>query len=328
MIPRRRAFALLAIATCLGSLALPTHGAPYPERPIRLIIPFAPAGSTDIVARLVADRMQHTLGQAIVVENRAGAGGSIGADALARATPDGYTIGIGTISTLAVNPVLLKTARPDPLADFAPVTALTAIPSVSSVHPGLGVKDFAGLVDLARTRPDALAAGSSGSGSIGHVILEAINGEFGLRLQHIPYKGMGPVINGALSGETQVLVDQYPSSAPHIQAGKLVPLAVASAARLPDLPHVPTYRELGHPALNDLATTWFGLVAPAGTPPHVVARLNEAARLALEDPGLRAKLESLGAEVIAGTPDAFAERIRTTLASVRQVVQDRNIRVE
>lgn len=325
---QRRTVALAALASCLGAAALPVFAQSYPEKPVKLVVPFAPGGSTDIVARLVADRMQHTLGQPVVVENRAGAGGAIGAEAVARATPDGYTIGVGTVSTLAVNPVLLKASRVDPLKDFVPVTALASIPSVFSTHPALKVQNFKGFVDLMRSKPDHFAAGSPGTGSIGHLIIEAMNHELQIQVRHIPYKGMAPVINGALAGETQVLSDQYPSSAPFIKAGKLVPFAVAAEQRLPALPNVPTYKELGHAELNDLAITWFGLVAPARTPAPIVARLNAAAVEALKTPALQAKLKDLGAQPIGNTPDQFGKMIGASLERVRKVVQVRRIEAE
>lgn len=325
---QRRTVARAALATFLAAAALSALAQPWPEKPVKLIVPFAPGGSTDIVARLVADRMQHTLGQPVVVDNRAGAGGAIGAEAVARAAPDGYTIGVGTVSTLSVNPVLLKASRVDPLKDFAPVTALVSIPSVFSTHPSLKVQNFKGFVELARSKPDQFTAGSPGTGSIGHLIVEAMNNELQLQVRHIPYKGMGPVINGALAGETQVLSDQFPSSAPFIKAGKLVPFAVASGQRLAALPGVPTFKELGHPELNELAITWFGLVAPAKTPAAVVARLNAAAVEALRHPALQARLKELGAQPIGSTPEQFGATIAASLERVRKVVQARKIEAE
>ena len=326
---KRRALAAIALAASLAALGLqPAAAQGYPDKPVKLIVPFAPGGSTDIVARLVADRMQKALGQPVVVDNRAGAGGAIGAEAVARAAPDGYTIGVGTVSTLAVNPVLLKASRTDPVRDFAPVTALASIPSVFSTNPRLNVHDFREFVALAQGKPGQLASGSPGVGSIGHLITEAMNDELKIQLRHIPYRGMALVINGALAGETQVLSDQYPSSAPFIQAGKLVPFAVAADKRLPALPNVPTFRELGHPELNEVAITWFGLVAPAKTPAPVVARLQAAAVEALKDPAVQARMKELGAEPIGNSPEQFGRMIATTLERVRKVVQVRKIEAE
>ena len=327
---RRAACLALAAASACALLASGPVAAQvvYPNRPIKLIGPFAPGGSTDLVARLVADRMQQILGQAVVVDNRAGAGGAVGAEAVATAAPDGYTIGMGTVSTLAVNPVLLKASRIDPVRGFAPITALASIPSVFSTHPSLQVSHYQAFVALVRSRPGDFTAGSPGTGSIGHLIIEAMNDELRIQLRHIPYRGMGPVINSALAGETQVLSDQYPSSAPHIQAGKLVPFAVAADQRLPALPNVPTLKELGHADLNALAITWFGLVAPARTPEPIVARLNAAALAALKDPALLARFKEMGVQPLGGTPAQFGGLIAGSLARVRHVVLARKIEME
>lgn len=327
LLPRRTTLLAAAVASLCTTMPAAFAQA-YPDKPVKLIVPFAPGGSTDIVARLVADRMQKSLGQSVVVDNRAGAGGAIGAEAVARSAPDGYTIGVATVSTLAVNPVLLKASRTDPLKDFAPITALASIPSVFSAHPSLKVDSLSAVVALARSKPDQLNAGSPGTGSIGHLIIEAMNDELKIQVRHVPYKGMGPVITGALGGETQLLSDQYPSSAPYIKAGKLVPFVVAADKRLAALPHVPTFKELGHADLNEIAITWFGLVAPAKTPPAIVARLNAAAADALKDPTLQARLKELGAEAIAGTPEQFGALIATGLERVRKVVQARKIEME
>ncbi|MEG0921484.1 MAG: tripartite tricarboxylate transporter substrate-binding protein [Comamonas sp.] len=318
---------------CAAALGTPTAHAQdkadsYPRRPVKLIVPFAPGGSTDIVARLVADAMHTSLGQPVVVDNRAGAAGLIGADAVAKAAPDGYTIGVGTISTLAVNTVVLKSARHDPLTAFAPITTLAQIPSVFSAHPSMGVSDFQSFVATVRAQPDHYTIGSSGVGSIGHLIAESMNETLGIRLRHIPYKGQGPVVNSALAGETQVLSDQYPSSAALVQSGKLVPFAVAAHQRLPALPQVPTLAEQGYPALNRLAITWFGLVAPAGTPPAVVEKLNHAAHAALRSPALQERLQQLGVQPLGSTPAEFATLIEDTRAQIEKIVAKRKIALD
>ena len=329
--PLLRPLALLPALVCLG-LAWAGHAhaqaqerRAYPSQPIKLVVPFAPGGSTDIVARLVADAMREPLGQPVVVENKAGAAGLIGAEAVARARPDGYTIGVGTISTLAVNAVMLKSLRRDPPEALAPVIALAQIPSVFSTHPSLGAADLQSLVAILRAQPDHYTIGSAGVGSIGHLIAEAMNEALGVRLRHIPYKGQGPVVNSALSGETQVLSDQYPSSSSLVQSGRLVPFAVAAPQRLPALPQVPTLAEAGYPALNRLAITWFGLVAPAGTPPAVIDTLHHAARQALQQPAVQARLEQLGVVPMGGSPQQFAALISDTRAQIEQLVQQRRL---
>ncbi len=329
--PFLRPFALLPALLCLGlagaghAQAQAQERRAYPSQPIKLVVPFAPGGSTDIVARLIADAMREPLGQPVVVENKAGAAGLIGAEAVARAQPDGYTIGVGTISTLAVNTVMLKSVRRDPLEELAPVIALAQIPSVFSAHPSLGVTDLQGLVATLRAKPDHYTIGSAGVGSIGHLIAEAMNEALGVRLRHIPYKGQGPVINSALSGETQVLSDQYPSSSSLVQSGRLLPFAVAAPQRLPALPQVPTLAEAGYPALNRLAITWFGLVAPAGTPPAVIDALNHAARDAMRQPAVQARLGQLGVVPMGGSPQQFAVLISDTRSQIQQLVQQRKL---
>ena len=319
--------ALLTVLACLGG-GQASHAqerGTYPIQPIKLLVPFAPGGSTDIVARVIADAMRGPLGQPVVVENRAGAAGLIGAEAVARAQPDGYTIGVGTISTLAVNPVMLKALRRDPLPELVPVIALAQIPSVFSTHPSLGVTDLQGLITTLRAKPDHYTIGSAGVGSIGHLIAEALNENLGVRLRHIPYKGQGPVVNSALSGETQVLSDQYPSSSSLVQSGRLLPFAVAAPQRLPALPGVPTLAEAGYPALNRLAITWFGLVVPAGTPQAVVDTLNQAAREALHNPEVQARLAQLGVAPMGGSPQQFATLISDTRAQIQQLVKQRKM---
>lgn len=318
----------VALWVGMAGAALPSWGKEqaYPQqRPIKLVVPFAAGGSTDIVARLVAEGMQAQLQQTIYIENKAGAGGMVGAEQVAQASADGYTVGLGSISSLAVNPVVLQAARVQPLHDFKMVVPLASIASVFAVQPAIGVQDFAQFVQMARKQGDAWAVGSSGVGSIGHVILEALNADLGLRLRHIPFKGMGPVVQSVLAGQTQVLSDQYPSSAPHIKAGLLVPFAVAAQQRLAALPQVPTLHELGYPQLNALAITWFGLVVPAATPDAVVQRLNGAANAALAQPGLQARLKELGVEVMGGTPQDLVRMVEQTSAQVRSLVRQRGI---
>ncbi|WP_417284317.1 Bug family tripartite tricarboxylate transporter substrate binding protein [Comamonas sp.] len=333
----RRAFASVVSVCILGSAGsvawaqglVDARHATYPQRPVRLIVPFTPGGSADIIARMVADAMQAPLGQAVIVENRAGASGLIGAEAVAHAAPDGYVIGLGTISTLAVNPVLLAhVSRIDPSKDLAPIVALTSIASVFSVHPRLGVHNFGQFVMLARGKPSLLNIGSSGVGSVGHLIIERLNASLKIRLHHIPYKGQGPVVSSALSGETHVLSDQYPSSAAHVNSGRLIPIAVAAQERLPALPQVPTFKELGHPALNDLAITWFGLVAPAGTPPQIIDKLNTAANAVLNEPVMQERLQAMGVQVLGGSPQQLREMTQEANRSVRDMVKEGLIKLE
>lgn len=315
----------LSAAAVWSSHAQAQTAASYPQRPIKLVVPFAPSGSTDLVARVIAQALHHELGQPVYVENKPGAGGMLGTEWVAQAKPDGYVLGLASISTLAVNPVVLKASRVQPLQDLEMVAPLASIASVFSTHPSLGVKDFAGFVQQARAQGDAWTAGSSGIGSIGHVILEALNGSLGTQLRHIPFKGMGPVVQSALAGQTQVLSDQFPSSAPYVQSGRLVPFAVAAPQRLPSLPQVPTLQELGYPALNQLAITWFGLVAPAGTSPEIVEKLNAATQRVLHNHEVQHKLQTMGVDTMPGTPQALRSMALQAHTQVERIVQERGI---
>jgi tripartite-type tricarboxylate transporter receptor subunit TctC len=328
-ISRRTLAAALPLLLLAATATTPALAqADYPQRPIKLIVPFAPGGSTDIVARLVADKMRVSLGQSVVVDNRAGGGGMIGTEVVARAEPDGYTIGIGTVSTLTVNPLLLKSNRVDPLKDLAPITALAAVPSVFAVNPAFGPRTFKDVVAEIRSKPDQYNMGSSGPGSISHLLIEAMNADLKIKLRHIPYRGMGPAVTAALAGETQVLSDQYPSAAPHIKSGKLLPFAVGANQRLADLPEVPTLKELGYADLNTLAMTWFGLVVPAKTPAAIQAKLHKAATEALRDPALLARLKELGVDPVGNSPEAFRKQIVDGLALNTRIVKTANISAE
>lgn len=319
--------ALAAAAT--GGLALAAEARTakaYPQRPIKLVVPFAPGGSTDIVARLLAQALSVELGHSVVVENKAGAGGMIGSEYVAKAVPDGYTLGIGSISTLAVNPVLMRNiTRVDPLHDLTMVAPLGSVASVFSVPPSLPVHNFAELLEQGRKAGEMWTAGSSGVGSIGHVILEALNAELGLQVRHIPFKGMGPAIQSALAGQTQLLSDQVPSSLPHIQAGRMRAVAVAAHGRVPGLEDVPTLQELGYPQLNELAITWFGLVAPAGTPSAIVQRLNTAVRAAMQRPAFMQQVQPMGLSVLDGSSAMLEDMVRDTLAQVMLLAQARGL---
>ncbi|WP_255576329.1 tripartite tricarboxylate transporter substrate binding protein [Comamonas sp. Y33R10-2] len=337
-VPTRRTFIMKTAGLARkvsgwGLLALMSAGAVhaadarYPKRPVRLVVPFTPGGSTDIVARVMADAMQASLGQPVVVENRAGASGLLGAEAVAHSAPDGYTIGLGTISTLVVNPVMLaQSARLNPAKAFVPVVALASIPSVFSVHPSLGVNNYAQFVSVVRAQSGQHNIGSAGMGSIGHLIAERMNADLKIKLHHIPYKGQGPVVSSALSGETQVLSDQYPSSAPYVAAARLIPFAVAAQERLPALPQVPTFTELGYPDLNDLAITWFGIVAPAGTPPAVILKLNKAANDALQRAEVQERLQSMNVKALGGAPSHLTRLIEEANRTVRQMVQEQGLK--
>ncbi len=318
----------LVCAVTLSVSSLAAAQGDYPSQPVRLIVPFAPGGSTDALARAVAEGLRKELGQSVVVENRAGAGGLLGTEAVARAEPDGYTLGMATVSTMAVNPLLYGTKRVDPQTQLAPVASVATVPVVWMVNPAFPAQDFAQFLAELRAHPGKYSYGSPGVGSLGHLNLAAMNADLKVDVLHVPYRGMGPALTAAVGGEVQVQQDQYASAQSLVKAGKLRAIAVSAPARLPDMPELPTMTELGYPQLNALGQTWFGLVAPAGTPEAVVLRLNQAAVRALADPALVQRLAGMGAQPDAGTPQAFADRIAQTLAANRKIIETAGIKLD
>ncbi len=310
-------------ACLLATLSLLSGQAQAQAKPIRLIVPFPPGGATDITARVVAEPMARILGQPIVVENRGGAGGSIGMMEVARATPDGHTLGVATLSTHGVNPAVYKNLPYDPIKNFVPVTELVKAPGVLVVNATLPVKTFPEFVAYLKAHPDKLSYASPGNGTIGHMWGELFKNATGTTMIHIPYKGAGPALNDVVGGQVLVYFDQVAASMPHIQSGKLRALAVSWNKRLDNLPDVPTYAELGYPALND--PSWFGLVAPAGTPASDVERVRNAAAKALTEPAVIERLAALGLFVTGSTPAAFGVEISKEIEKMREVGQKSGI---
>lgn len=301
--------------------------ATYPTKPIRLIIPFPPGGTTDIVGRLVADEIGKNLGQPLVIENRGGGGGSIGALEVARAAPDGYVLGMATVSTMAVNPACnpkLPYKSPD---DFALITNLAAVPNVIAVNPNkVAAQNLQDFIALVKSSPGKLSYASSGTCGIGHMMGELFKLTTGTFLVHIPYRGAGPALNDVLSGQVEVFFDNLPSSLASIQAGKLRALAVAAPKRLDALPAVPTLAELGLNAVND--QVWYGLLAPAGTPPEIIKRIHEAAVKALAHPAVRERLKQQAAEPVGNTPEQFRAQIITERDKMMDLVKRQGIKLD
>jgi tripartite-type tricarboxylate transporter receptor subunit TctC len=315
-----RLLALLALC-CSSAFAQP-----YPARPVTLIIPFPPGGSTDIVGRIAADGMARDLGQPFVVDNRGGAGGAIGAKAIADAPPDGYTLGIATLSTHVVNPIVRTDLRYDPLKDFSFVSEIAAVPNVVSIHPSVPARDMAEFIAYAKRNPGKLNFGTPGIGSLGHLIGETFKYSAQVDMTHVPYRGAGPALNDALAGQVQVLFDNLPSSLPHIQAGKLRALAVASEQRVAGLPDVPTFAETGHPLAND--PSWFGLIGPARLPSDVVARLHGALVATLKHPEAQKRLTDAASTPVGNSPEAFRKVVAGALDNTRKVVREANLKFE
>ena len=282
-------------------------------------------GSTDVIARVVAEALRGELGQTVVVENRAGAGGSLGTAAVVKAAPDGYTIGMGTASTLAINPAAYKNLGFDVTTDLAAISNIAAVPNIMSINPAVAAADMAAFVKLARAEPGKLAYGSSGNGSVSHLMGEQFRLATGTDLLHVPYRGIGPALQDAVAGQIQILFDNLPTSLPQVEGGKLRALGVSGRARVPALPDIPTFAELGLDDLNWMA--FFGLVAPARTPDAIVARLHEAVVRVLARPDIREKLTAQQAIVVGSTPQDFAAVIRRELERMRRAVAAAKIEV-
>ncbi|OVZ64266.1 ABC transporter substrate-binding protein [Pigmentiphaga sp. NML080357] len=311
-------------AALLGSAA---HAADaYPSRPIRLIVPFAPGGSTDIVARLIAEYTGRELRQPVVVENKGGAGGALGMEMVARAPADGYTIGMATVSTHGSNPAIYPNLKYDARKDFAPIANVLAIPSVFAVHPSVPARNMKEFIALAKAHPQKYSFASPGVGSLGHANIENFMMLSGIKLLHVPYRGAGPALNDALAGQVDAITDNLSSTLPHLQGGRLRPLAVLAAQRSPLLPEVPTYAELGFPEMG--TGGWFGLVAPAGTPADVVTRLNQAVRKAMQNADFQKKAEDVGGTLVPTTPEEFARQIDQALDRYAKVAKAANIQAQ
>jgi tripartite-type tricarboxylate transporter receptor subunit TctC len=314
---------LLAVLTLCCSSALAQT---WPAKPITLIIPFPPGGSTDIVGRIAADGMARELGQPFVVDNRGGAGGAIGAKAIADATPDGYTLGIATISTHVVNPIVHSDLRYDPLRDFSFVSQIAAVPNVLAVHPSVPAGNMAQFIAYAKANPGKLNFGTPGIGSLGHLIGETFMYSVKVKMTHVPYRGAGPALNDALAGQVQVLFDNLPSSLPHIHAGKLRALAVASATRVSSLPEVPTFAETGQPLVND--PSWFGVIGPARLSPETVAKLHAALVATLKQPEALKRLEAAASVPVGNSPEAFRKVVADALDNTRKVAREASLKFE
>jgi tripartite-type tricarboxylate transporter receptor subunit TctC len=313
--------AALALLLALPLLAF----AQYPNRAVRLVIPFPPAGATDIVGRIVAQKLTERLGQPVVVENKPGAGGSIGSDLAAKSAPDGYTLLMATSSTHSIGPSLQKLPY-DPLKDFAPVLHVANVPNVLVVSPGLGVTSVKELVALAKAKPGQLNYASSGVGTIVHLNAEFFRMIAGVDLVHVPYKGTALSIPDLANGSVAMLFDSLASVMPHIRSGKVKPLALNAGERSPLLPDVPTLAEAGMPQFDRY--TWFGMFAPAGTPRDIVGRVQAETVAALKSPDLLKRFADVGAEPVGSTPEQFVERIRSDTARWAEVIRAANVKVQ
>ncbi|MFN0161049.1 MAG: Bug family tripartite tricarboxylate transporter substrate binding protein [Burkholderiales bacterium] len=299
----------------------------YPAKPVRLIVPFAPGGTTDIVARVVGDRLGRELGQPVIIENRAGGGGTIGADAVAKAANDGYTLGMATVSTMATNPATNPRMPYDSQKDLVPVLNLVNVPNVMTVNPTkVPVSTMKDAIALFKKSPGKFSYASSGSGGISHLDGEAFKVMTGTFIVHIPYRGSGPALNDTIAGQVDAQFDNLPSSLPHIRAGKLRALAVMAEKRVESLPDVPTFAEVGLGDVNNMA--WYGIVGPAGMSRDIVQRVHTASTRTLADPEIRKRLLDGGSYVDGGTPEQFAQKIAREIQLRRDIVRKQKIVLE
>jgi tripartite-type tricarboxylate transporter receptor subunit TctC len=292
--------------------------AEYPSKPVRFVVPFAPGGTTDILARIMGTELQQAFKQPFLVDNRAGAGGNIGAAETAKAAPDGYTIMMGTPGTQAINQFLYAKMPYDTDKDFAPVVYVARVPNVLVVHPSLGVKSIKELIDRARAKPGSINFASPGNGTTGHLSAELLKSMTKIDLVHVPYKGSGPALQDLLAGQVQMTIDNLPSAMAHIKAGKLVALGVTTARPVPSLPGVPAIASVV-PGYE--ASSWFVIVAPAKTPGPIVDKLNAEANRILKKPEVRERFEQLGAEPIGGTPQDLARHLAAETTKWKEVVR-------
>ncbi|CAB3664546.1 Bug family tripartite tricarboxylate transporter substrate binding protein [Achromobacter kerstersii] len=297
----------------------------YPDRPISLVVPFPAGGTPDILARILAEEMGADLGQTVIVENKAGAGGNLGAQYVGRSKADAHTLLVCAFSC-TVAQSLYKPAPYDIVKDFAPVSMLATVPSVLVVNPKVPAKTLKEFIDLAKARPGELNAASSGVGGSAHLALELLKKEAGVDIAHIPYRGAGQVAADLLGGQVDMYFDNLPASGPHIQSGKLRALAVASTERSPVIPDVPTFAESGYP--DFIITPWFGMLAPAGTPPDRVARLNASIQAALQKPETVARLREMGLDPAAGKPEQFSQFLQESVTRWGTLIREKGISAE
>ncbi len=320
---RRRALTMTAalLALAAGGARAATD---WPVRPVRLVVPFPPGGSTDILGRSIAQKLQESLGQPFVVENKPGAGGSIGATEVARAAPDGYTLLMGHIGTLAINPSLYPDLAYDPVRSFAPVALIARVPNVLVVNPAVPARDVQQLIALAKAKPGALRYASGGNGSAAHIAMEYFKLRTQTDISHIPYRGTSPAVTDVMGGQVEIIMTGVPAVLQQVNAGKLRALAVSSRLPVASMPDVPTIAASGVPDFE--AIQWYGLVAPARTPAAVIALLNAEVGRALQTPALRARLDAEGADAAPTTPDGFGALIVSEIARWKPVVEQSRMR--
>lgn len=321
-----RAIVILAAGAYLPAASAPAPAQGYPDRPVRVIVPYTPAGTTDILARLIAQKMNENWGQPVIVDNRPGANGNIGTEIAARATPDGYTIIMGAAATHSINNTLYPKLTWDAVKDFAPISLVAVVPNILVVNNSLPVKNVKELIAYAKANPGKLTHGSPGNGSTAHLSMELFKSLTGTQMVHVPYKGSAGVLADVMAGQISLTMDNIPVYLPHVKAGKIRALGVSSAKRAPAAPEIPTVSEAGVPGLE--AVSWFGLLAPAKTPGLIVEKLSAETARILKLPDVNKRIAELGAEPVGGTPQDYAAFIRSEIVKWRKVIQTAGVKVE
>lgn len=323
---RRRRVVIPALALFAVTAVAAAAEPPYPVRPVRFIVPFAPGGSTDTLARTLAQRLSDAFGQQVVVDNRSGGNGNIGTELVARALPDGHTIVLGYIANLGIGPSLYAKLPYDPVRDFAPVTQLAAAPNILVAHPSVPVKSVRELIAYAKANPQKVNYASAAVASLGHLAGELLNSSAGIHMQHVPYKGSGQAVIDLLAGQIQVMFSGMSSVMPHIKANKLRPLAVTGAQRSPAAPEVPTIAESGYPGFE--ASAWYGVLAPAGTPAAIVQRLNRDLAVIFRRPEVESMLVAQGNEMLISSPAGFRSFLEREVANWTRVIKAVGARID
>ncbi|MBV7482757.1 tripartite tricarboxylate transporter substrate binding protein [Bordetella sp. BOR01] len=318
------ALAACALFTTIATAAA-TATEDYPSRPIRLIVPFAPGGGADVLARIVGQKLGENLKQPVLIENRSGAGGNLGTDLVAKAEPDGYTLVLGVVGPISINVSLFDSLPYDPVKDLAPITQAVMVTNLLVINPGLKVDSVAELIELAKSKPGTLSFASGGTGTAGHLAGELFKTMAGVDITHVPYRGSGPAINDLIGGQVQLFFDNMPSALPQARSGRLKALGVTTARRSSAAPDIPTIAESGLPGFE--ANNWYGFLTAAGTPKPIIDKLNREIVRVLNMPDVKERLVAMGAEVIGNTPEEFALVIREEIPKWRQVVQDSGAKV-